>query len=474
MTGSNRRHRGRNALLTLAAALTLACGPTGTVVGIDRLGFVEGTITAFGSIWVNGIHIETDGADIVVDDSPGLESDLRVGQVVRVEASLSDDGTTGTATRVVFENEIEGPIESIDLVTSRMTVVGQIVAVDLSTSFDDDISPPSLAGLDEGDFVEVSGLRDADGVIRATRLELRASTDVELRGVVSGHDSFDSTFMIGTVEVDYADATLEGFGSGSIDDGQVVEVKAPSYTPGLPLDADEVELEDRLGDDDGLEAEIEGFVTRFVSATDFDVSGRPVITTPSTVFEGGLSSELALNVKVEVEGRIDELGTLVARKVDIRRAANVRIDALVDSVDDEAGELVLLGVTVLVDARTRLEDKSDAELSPFALSDISPGDYVEMRGGIIGGDVVASRLERDDDDSGEVSIRGFIDAFDRPDFEILGVTIETDGVSSFTGVSWNDADGFFDNAEAGDLVEVSGVEIAPTTVLAEEVQEEIE
>jgi len=251
-------------------------------------------------------------------------------------------------------------------------------------------------------------------------------------------------------------------------------VKAPSYTAGVALDADEVELEDRIGGDDGFEAEIEGFVTRFVSETDFDVSGRPVTTTAGTVFEGGLASDLALNVKVEVEGRFDEAGTLVARKVDIRRAANVRIDALVDSVDAEAGELTLLGVTFIVDDRTRLEDKSDADVSPFSLSDVSPGDYVEVRGGIIGADVVASQLERDDDDSGEVSIRGFIDELNDPDFEVLGVTIETDGLTSFFGVSWTDADEFFANAEAGDLVEVDGVETNPTTVLADEVEEQLE
>jgi hypothetical protein len=46
---------------------------------------------------VGGVHYSTSGATITVDDQPGVESDLRVGQVVRLEGRLDASGTTGVA-----------------------------------------------------------------------------------------------------------------------------------------------------------------------------------------------------------------------------------------------------------------------------------------------------------------------------------------------------------------------------------------
>ena len=64
-----------------------------------------GTITGFGSVHVNGVHFVTTGASIVVDGQPGTESDLRVGQVVRVEGQLDSSGTTGTALPLRYTHE---------------------------------------------------------------------------------------------------------------------------------------------------------------------------------------------------------------------------------------------------------------------------------------------------------------------------------------------------------------------------------
>jgi hypothetical protein len=91
-------------LAALAASMIAACGGGGgsePVAGIDRGGvtIAQGPISGFGSVILNGVRYSTSGATITVDDQPGTESDLRVGQVVRVEGTVDAGGTTGTARR---------------------------------------------------------------------------------------------------------------------------------------------------------------------------------------------------------------------------------------------------------------------------------------------------------------------------------------------------------------------------------------
>ena len=74
-------------LAGLVVGLVVACGGGGggSFAGIDRLGVTSGTITGFGSIFVNGVEYETgNGTTYLVDDSEGAETDLRVGQVVTI------------------------------------------------------------------------------------------------------------------------------------------------------------------------------------------------------------------------------------------------------------------------------------------------------------------------------------------------------------------------------------------------------
>jgi CHASE2 domain-containing sensor protein len=63
-----------------------------------------------------------------------LEADLRVGQVVRIEGRVNEDGVTGTANSITFDDEVEGPVQSLDLAANRLVVLGQTVQVSADTS----------------------------------------------------------------------------------------------------------------------------------------------------------------------------------------------------------------------------------------------------------------------------------------------------------------------------------------------------
>jgi len=196
------------------------------------------------------------------------------------------------------------------------------------------------------------------------------------------------------------------------------------------------------------------------------------------VFEGGDATDLGLNIKVEVEGDVNSSGVLVATKVDIRRAKAVRATAVVDLVNAGANSLVLLGITVSVDALTRLEDKSSADVRPLTLADINAGDYVEVRGDEFpagSGAILATILEREDFDP-DTELQGFVETISDPSFTILGVTIQTDGGTVFRDVNDSviSSTDFFNQLAPNSLVKADGTEVSDTVISAQEVEFELE
>ncbi len=478
--------------LLCATLLTIACsgggggGGSADFAGIDRtggpaFGFAFGTVTGFGSIIVNGVHYETDSSTFEIDDSPGSQDDLSVGDVVLVEATRSSGSTTWNATSVTFDDNVEGPIAagSLDATAGTFVVLGQTIITNADTSYDDSFANPSFAGLSAGQIVEISGFVNADGAIVATRIEPKPlSTEFEVTGLVSAHNSGAMTFMINALVVDYSSAaSIRDFPGGVINDGDLVEVKGTAFDAGsTTLTATDVEFKGgQIQGNAGARVEIEGLITRFASQSNFDVSGVTVDASNAT-FEGDVGN-LGLNVKVEVEGSLNDNDVLVATKVDVRRAKLIRVEAAVDSVDPSGNTFVTLGITVEVDALTRMEDK-DFDVEPFTLGDLNPGDVVRMRGSESSGstaDVLATLLERDD--RSDTELQGFVDTAADPLITILGVQIDTSGA---VFRDENDApmtrQTFFNRlvSESNALIKAVGQEVGVTAIDADEVEFEIE
>lgn len=466
-------------LAALAAMTVAACGggggggggggnddPTG---GIDRGGstLAQGPINGFGSVIVNGVRYSTTGATVTIDDQPGTESDLRVGQVVRVEGTVNADGVTGTARKISFNDEVEGPVQGIDLAASRFVVLGQTVRVGATTSFDDSILPRSLAGLQVGERVEVSGLVGADGVIAATRVERKpASATVEVKGTAGSVDTTARRLSIGQLQVDYSGASLSGFGAGQPQNGDLVEAYGTVSAAGVLL---ATRLEKRSAGLSGTandDADLEGLVTRFVSAADFDVAGQRVTTTASTRFEGGSAANLALDVNIEVEGGFDASGRIVATEIEFRRDSDVELAGTVESVNSAGSTLVVLGATVRTTPLTRFEDQSAADLERFSLADLRVGDYVEIRAYRDASGLVATLLERDDPEQG-VELKGPATDVAQPNLRVGGVAVTTGPATEYrdnNGVSISAA-AFF-AAAPGREVKVRGT-LVNNVVLAE-------
>src|SRR6185437_8541904 len=276
----------------------------------------------------------------------------------------------------------------------------------------------------------------ADGSIQATRIEGKpAGTAFQVIGTASATDATAKTLHINGLVVDFSSATLVDFGASGPTDGQLIEASGTTLESSGALAATRLELRTgkQLRADAWDELRVEGLITRFASATDFDVNGQPVTTTASTRFEGGVASDLALSVRVEVEGTTDSTGLLTATKVEIQPKPQVRVFAQVDAVDATAGTVTMLGMTISVNAMTRFEDHGSQKVDTFSLANVHTGDWLEVRGTEASAgstSVTATRVDRRQPQS-QVMLSGLVSSATAPNFMILATNVATTSATQF-------------------------------------------
>lgn len=484
----------QHSLMIAATVLILlvGCGGSGgsgggseSTGGIGGSGiFSSGQITAKGSITVNGVKYETEDAQIFLDGNEMTDdSHLSVGMFVQVDGEINDDGRTGNATRVVFDDSVEGPVSSINTGTQVIEVLGQTVFVDAQTIFDNSsFNPADISGMAVGDVVEVSGQSDAQGNITASHIQKTSSTVFEVTGIVGNLNA--STFTVNQLTVNYSSAILEDFAGGIIQNGDFVEVKGSTFDKAsITLSATRVENKNRVFNDE-LEVEVESVVTALTDKgfTLLTPSGYiPVVVDAATEFFGGALVDVLVGTKVEVEGSMSA-GRLMADKVNIKDSVRIEVAAL----SGNGGTLTLQlrqlpAITVSVSSSTEFDDKRSVtagSLAPDVLLDsIKADDHLKIRGRLAGnGVVIASELEVDDPESAldEVKLRGPVDGApaDTTYFSILGVEIDTSNTNQFFDRSEKliTRSEFFGALESGTLVEANGDLSADNAVAADEVE----
>jgi hypothetical protein len=448
----------RFALLAAAAALFIAgcgggTGGTGATSSTRATSF--GTITAFGSVFVNGVEFGTSGATIVRDDVPAAEGDLRVGMVVTVRGSRS--GSSGSATRIDVDDAVKGFVEAIATDGNHWTVMGQSVLVDDQTKFENLIVPTV------GDFVEVHGLVRGDGVIAASFIEKKNGPSFPafaVKGIVKNQNATAKTFQIGTLTVNYNGALINDMPNpaGNAWNGLLAEAKGNTCatTPVCgTLTASKVEPNGPQMQE-AAEFEIEGFVTAVppdVPSGSFKVGNQLVVTTSSTRFEGGVATDIVVGVKLEVEGVLSS-GILTASKIEF--SDSIKIEADIDAVGTSSFTLRgLPRITVTVNSLTEFKGGINR------VGDLASGNHVEIRGRATGSNtVIATEVEKRSPDT-RVELQGPIQSITGTDpnqfVRILGVDVDT------TAISFRDTDdsaiaraAFFAKAVVGKLVKARG------------------
>ena len=187
---------------------------------------VSGSISAADSVTIDGIRYNADATIVSVNGNPATASDLKLGQFVDLEGEVNFSDATGTANEISYVALVIGPVESADASGHRLTVLGQTVLSNEDTAFAASVDPDTFAGLGVGATVQISGFRNADDDIVATRIEPDStSVGAQLIGTVAALDLANMRLSINGLGVDYGNATLIELPMGMPELGQLVMVR---------------------------------------------------------------------------------------------------------------------------------------------------------------------------------------------------------------------------------------------------------
>jgi len=454
----------------ISALVIVGCGSSDTAgppVIVEPVGTSDvvtvGLISGFGSVISNGIEFNTDSASVMMDGQPANLSDLRIGMMVSIRATVNEETGAASASAIHFSDDVEGPITSINMATNTLVVLGRTVFFDELTVFDG-VSFDNLAA---GNMVQISGQWRSQERIQATHIERKANAYVagmamEVKGEISGLNAGTQHFNIGTQPCDYSAAMLELNGA-DLANGLYVEVSSTSPISDGDLILDRIQARDHDRDrdqlcDSGCDFDLDGYVTMFVSPTEFAVDDSAVSTTAATTYVNGTAETLAIDVRLAVTGTLDDAGVLIADRIVFHLPSLIEIEADIEAIDTTNATISVLGIVVTTNESTLFRDHGSVAVREFGLDDLAIGDRIELRACLDGNTVIATRLERDDADDA-VTLKAPVELVARPSVTLLGVIVTSDPETVFQNVLHEviDVDEFFTLIDIDRLVKAEGM-----------------
>jgi len=138
-------------------------GGTGnTAIGEDGFGGtgIVGTITAFGSIWVNGVEIEYNQSTPIKSNITQNKIKLKLGQQVSLETKPNNKAAIAEHITVYYP--VAGKITSIS--NNEIIIDSKTIYINRNTLFDENLI------LKKGSYIAVNALPNAKGGWDATRI----------------------------------------------------------------------------------------------------------------------------------------------------------------------------------------------------------------------------------------------------------------------------------------------------------------
>jgi hypothetical protein len=427
--------------LTLGLLLTLgSCGGGNSTAGIEGTGdtiYASGSVTSFGSVYVNGERFITGNASININGESAAESDLGAGMVVEITGITQNGAGELVAQTLSYERNLLGEvtdIETIDTDTKVLTVLGQTLTITSDLVFEN----TEFEALAVSDLLDISGLFSDAGILQPTRIEKIAATDIlEVEGKITNLQSEASTFMLQALIVDYSQVS---FTNGALDqlanditvklqgtlaqDGSFVATQVRFKTNTQTLPANTLIF-------------IEGIIENFSSVTSFDVAGHSV-NTGNAEIERGSVNQLQNGVRISLQGRVNAAGIVHANLIRLQLASQSKVRGSIENINPQTGEFTVLGTTFSSDQLTAFEDRSSQGNRFINFNQLAVGDYVEVFGRLVDGEWIALRIKRLNDD-GAVTLSGSVSNIESDTlFYVMGVQVDASAaegvelVGSFT------------------------------------------
>ena len=269
----------KNANNNIYAAWEGGIGGTGISnndYGIGGTGIV-GTISAFGSIVVNGLHIEYSKLQ-PLESFLGKKTaaSLAIGNVVAVEADLVKGQLV--ARRIIEQIALSGTVDSVDLTHNKIIVAGELVVVlpnDNGTSL-------IIEDINVGSQIAISGLRDSGTLYASQVLQVP-------KGMI--------TFASGTItNIDVGQMTVDNSRTFNIKRNSLDDVKVGDFV-GIKIDGNSYqEMQSKTSVERIYGQMFDGRVTR-TAVEGFFAPHKTASTSVDVLKKGRASRQVVFKIK---------------------------------------------------------------------------------------------------------------------------------------------------------------------------------
>lgn len=388
----------RKTPLILLLIILSACNSSSTEManGLGGTGVTMGRISAFGSLYVNGIKFNTDNAVFERDQvNSKTQDDFSAGEIVKIIGNIHTNKKTGTATKVIFSDVLEGSVTAITTGNNSIEILGQTVRIDKLTilhGFD------QLSDLKLGNIIEVSGFITQQEIL-ASSIKLMSesfstNSQLEVEGYITSLDTSAKTFKLNQLIIDYSHSQFKEMLEEELKEGLYLVISADQDVSNNRLQASSI-----LRFDDLLEAgiyyEIEGYITKFDSPSSFKIDIDAVEVNGDTVFISGTQKELALDSRLIVKGTVNKQNKLVAAEIKLFDSTKeIIVEAKIESIDLATNRFFILGQQISIDDYTLLSDDTKEEFVFLDLNQFSVGETVLISTHKDNGILIADRLSK--------------------------------------------------------------------------------
>ncbi len=223
-------------------------------------------------------------------------------------------------------------------------------------------------------------------------------------------------------------------------------------------------------DDD---VEVRGVIEELGEQT-ISVGGFTFLVNEDTEIEGPdgedwMFENLEVGMLVEVEGEL-EGDELVAEEIEVREDEDgdeVEVEGFITALGDST--LTVGGLLFRVTSSTEIEGEQGADLE---FEDLAVGEFAEVEGHFTSSDLVADEIEVETDQQTQVEVEGIIEALGEETVTVRGLDFLVTSATEIEGPHGQMLE--FEDLEVGQFAEVEGHFRSDGTLVADEVEIEVE
>ncbi|MBL6734651.1 MAG: hypothetical protein ISP86_02060 [Shewanellaceae bacterium] len=371
----------------------------------------EGLITGFGSVVIDGVRYQTNGAAMMDDDDSTVsENTLSVGMRVDIESKFKEgtDGKedTGFISKLTVSDQACGKIVSTDVSEEKIYVYGETITYNSDTVFSGFDTENLELELIKDVPIAVSGYRDATGLLTATNIRKKDlsyanANESKIQGVIASLNNGDKTFSIEGIKDENGVNIVFNYTTYTtpptdLANGKVVHVTFDS--------SDQTVSKIKLAKSETRElGKDKKMVIRGVAnVANMKIGKVPYQLADDVVYKFGSSGDLDGKMVVAKGTIIDDSGTkkLEVREVMFHKETSKFIEGKITKIDDianEPGKLITVdGIGLKLTRRARLSSKHKSK-GKDAFSALEVNDYVAVGYFEDGSDKIIVKLKLVDD-----------------------------------------------------------------------------